>query len=64
MEYLLGTEAARSTVKHSPIPVQADVKPLPGAKPISEIKTIRPTAQEIEKGIPEVKEQWRDTFGI
>jgi len=28
------------------------------------IKTIRPSYEEIEKGIPEVKELFRDTFGI
>jgi iron(III) transport system substrate-binding protein len=39
------------------------VPPPPGAKPISEIKTIRPSVAEIDKGIPDVIEQWRDTFG-
>ena len=31
--------------------------------PISKVKTLRPTVAEAEKGIPEVIEQWRDTFG-
>jgi hypothetical protein len=35
-----------------------------GGKSIAEVKTIRPTAVEIEKGIPEVKELFRETFGI
>jgi iron(III) transport system substrate-binding protein len=35
-----------------------------GAKSIAEVKTIRPTPAEIEKGIPEVKELFRETFGI
>jgi iron(III) transport system substrate-binding protein len=44
--------------------INKHVKPLPGAKPLTEVKTIRPTYEEILKGIPEVKEQFRDTFGI
>ncbi len=40
------------------------IKPAPGAKPLEEIKVMRPTEEEITKGIPEVKEKFRDTFGI
>jgi hypothetical protein len=40
------------------------VKPLPGARSLADVKTIRPTYDEIDKGIPEVKELFRDTFGI
>ena len=35
-----------------------------GKKPLEQIKVVRPTDEEIAKGIPEVKEQFRDTFGI
>ena len=31
---------------------------------IAEVKTARPSYEEIDKGIPEVKELFRDTFGI
>jgi len=44
--------------------VNKHVKPMAGGKSIAEIKTIRPTPTEIEKGIPEVKELFRETFGI
>jgi hypothetical protein len=44
--------------------VNKHVKPLPGARSLAEIKTIRPTHEEIQKGIPEVKELFRETFGI
>jgi iron(III) transport system substrate-binding protein len=63
MEYLYSVEAAKINAKHFAIPLRAEVPSPPGAKPISEIKTIRPTVAEIDKGIPEVIEQWRDTFG-
>jgi iron(III) transport system substrate-binding protein len=63
MEYLLSVDAAKINAKHFAIPLRPEVPSPPGAKPISEIKTIRPTVAEINKGIPEVIEQWRDTFG-
>ena len=40
------------------------VAPAPGAKPLEQIKVVRPSQDEIVKGIPEVKEKFRDTFGI
>jgi iron(III) transport system substrate-binding protein len=63
MEYLYSVEAAKINAKHFVIPLRPEVPSPPGAKPISELKTIRPTVAEIDKGIPEVIEQWRDTFG-
>lgn len=63
MEYLGSVEAARINAKHFAIPLRAEVPPPPGAKPLTEVKTVRPTVAQIDKGIPEVIEQWRDTFG-
>jgi iron(III) transport system substrate-binding protein len=63
MEYLNSIEAATINAKHFAIPLRPEVPPPEGAKPISEIKTIRPSVAEIDKGIPDVIEQWRDTFG-
>jgi len=64
MEYLFGKECNEIMVKFRQDSINKSVKPLPGARSLAEIKTIRPTYEEIEKGIPEVKEQFRDTFGI
>lgn len=64
MEYLLSRDGNEVMAKHFQDPVNKHVKPIAGAKSIAEIKTIRPSAAEIEKGIPEVKEQFRETFGI
>ena len=64
MEFLLSKECNEIMVKQHQDSVNKSVKPLPGGKSLSEIKTIRPTYEEIEKGIPEVKELFRDTFGI
>lgn len=63
MEYLNSIEAAKINAKHFVIPLRPEVAPSPGAKPISEIRTIRLSVAEIDKGIPDVIEQWRDTFG-
>jgi iron(III) transport system substrate-binding protein len=64
VEFLLDKDAAEVQVKNHSLSVVKGVKPAPGAKALEEIKVIRPTEEEIAKGIPEVKEQFRDTFGI
>jgi iron(III) transport system substrate-binding protein len=46
------------------MPLRADVAPPQGARPLADIKLIAPTPNEIETGVPEVKELWRDTFGV
>jgi iron(III) transport system substrate-binding protein len=42
--------------------VRDDVTFKPGAVPLSQVKVLRQTTAEIAKGVPEVIEQWRDTF--
>jgi iron(III) transport system substrate-binding protein len=64
MEYLLSREGNEVMVQQHQDPVNKQVKPMAGGKSIAEVKTIRPTSDEIEKGIPEVKELFRETFGI
>jgi iron(III) transport system substrate-binding protein len=63
-EYLLSKECNEIQVQHAQDPVNKHVKPMAGGRPIADVKTVRPTYQEIDKGIPEVKELFRDTFGI
>jgi iron(III) transport system substrate-binding protein len=63
MEYLYSVEAARINAKHFGVPLRPEVPAPPGARPVAEVKTVRPSVAEIDKGIPEVIEQWRDTFG-
>ncbi len=64
IEYLLSREGNEVMVQQYQDPVNKHVKPVGGGKSIAEIKTIRPSPVEIEKGIPEVKELFRETFGI
>jgi iron(III) transport system substrate-binding protein len=64
MEFLLSKEAAEVQVKSHSLSVIKGIAPAPGAKPLETIKVTRPTEEEITKGIPEVKEKFRDTFGV
>src|SRR4051794_14357248 len=64
VEYLLGVEASQIWVEHFNESMRPEVKPLNGAKSAADVKTIRPSVEEITKGIPEVIKQWRDTFGV
>jgi iron(III) transport system substrate-binding protein len=64
IEYLLSREGNEVMVQQYQDPVNKNVKPMAGARPLTDVKTIRPSATEIEKGIPEVKELFRETFGI
>ena len=64
MEFLYSIEAAKVNVADYGESMRPEVPPVQGAKSVSEVKTLQPTFEEIEKGVPEVKELWRETFGI
>jgi iron(III) transport system substrate-binding protein len=64
MEYLLGVEASRVWVDHFGESMRPEVAPAKGGKAAKDLKTIRPSVEEINKGVPEVIKQWRDTFGV
>jgi len=64
IEFLLSKAAAEVEVKSHALAIVKGVPPVAGAKPLEAIKVVRPTEEEITKGIPEVKEQFRDTFGV
>jgi len=64
MEFATGPEYFRVTRRYFSESLRGDVPPPEDAKPLDSIKLIVPTPQEVETGVTEVKEQWRDTFGI
>lgn len=64
MEFLYSVEASKVNVGDFSEPMRPEVSPAKGSRPLSEVKVIRPSFSDIEKGMPEVKELWRDTFGI
>jgi iron(III) transport system substrate-binding protein len=63
MEYLYSKEASEIDVKHFALPIRPEVPVGKGEKPMAEVKSINPTVAQIDKGIPEAIEDWRDTFG-
>jgi iron(III) transport system substrate-binding protein len=64
MEYLMTPEASKVWVDHFNESIRPEVTPPAGVKSAKDVKTIRPSVEEITKGIPEVIKQWRDTFGV
>jgi iron(III) transport system substrate-binding protein len=64
MEFTTGphlSQAVRLLYSES---LRPDVPPPEGARPLDQITLLSPTQEEAEKGVPEVRELWRDTFGI
>src|SRR6202521_1230777 len=64
MEYLMSVDASKVWVNHFFEPIRPEVSPSTRLKSAKELKTIRPSVEEIFKGIPEVIKQWRETFGV
>jgi len=64
MEFATGPEYFRVTRRFFNESLRADVPPPDGAARLDSVPVLVPTPDEIERGVPEVKEQWRDTFGI
>jgi iron(III) transport system substrate-binding protein len=64
MEFITGPAYSQATRPFFAESLRPEVPPPPGARPLAEIRLITPTPEEIEVGIPEVKELWRDTFRI
>jgi len=64
MEFLMSVDASKIWVEHFNESMRAEVTPSGGFKSAKDVKTIRPTVEEISKGIPEVIKQWREVFGV
>ncbi len=63
MDWLMSDEYSTLMAVDGTEPLRASVPPRPGVPPLSTQKVIPLTTAEIRKGIPEIVEQWRDTFG-
>jgi iron(III) transport system substrate-binding protein len=64
MEFLLSAGASQIWVNHFNETIRPEVTVPNGNKSAKDLKTIRPTVEEIVKGVPEVIKQWRETFGV
>jgi iron(III) transport system substrate-binding protein len=64
MEYATSADYSRTVRKYFNESLRPDVPPPEGSKPLDQIPLLNPTPEEAEKGVPEVRELWRDTFGV
>lgn len=62
-EWMLSTDYSQACVDNFMMPVRTDAPALKGGKSQTDTKIWTMTTAEIAKGIPEVIEAWRDTFG-
>ena len=63
MEWLLSDDFSKLSVANHGDPVHAGVALTSGQKPLDQVKLMTLSVPEIAKGIPDIIEQWRDTFG-
>jgi iron(III) transport system substrate-binding protein len=63
MNWLLSKECAQVMADNFQTPVRDDVAPPRGMAKLADVKLIRVSTADIGRGVPEVIEQWRDTFG-
>jgi iron(III) transport system substrate-binding protein len=63
MEWLLSPDYARLMTENGGEPLLEGIAPRPGMPPLADQAIIPLTVEEIRSGVPEVIEQWRDTFG-
>lgn len=64
MEFQAGkamSEAVRTLFNE---PLRPDVAPPEGGRPLADVTLLAPSLAEQETGVPEVREAWRDTFGV
>jgi iron(III) transport system substrate-binding protein len=64
MEYQTGPHLSRTVRETFNYPLRPDVPPPEGGQPVDQITLLAPSNDELEKGVPEVREAWRDTFGV
>jgi iron(III) transport system substrate-binding protein len=63
LNWLLSTEYAQLAIDRGSEGIRDGLILKPGRKPLEQLTILRLTVPEIRKGVPEVIEQWRDTFG-
>jgi iron(III) transport system substrate-binding protein len=63
MEWLLSPDYASMITADGSEPILVGIEPHAGMPRLADQKVISLTVEEIRIGVPEVIEQWRDTFG-
>ena len=63
LEWMLSDSYSQLSVERGSEPLRVGLSPKPDRKPVDQIPVIELSVAEIRKGVPEVIEAWRDTFG-
>jgi iron(III) transport system substrate-binding protein len=64
MEYCAGPLYSQTARRFYSESLRPDVPPPEGARALGSFKAITPTAAEVDTGIPEIREVWREIFGV
>ena len=63
MDWLLSVDYAQLAVDRGSEAIRTGLTPKPGRPSIDQLPLLHVSVAEIRKGVPELIEQWRDTFG-
>jgi iron(III) transport system substrate-binding protein len=63
MEWLMSDDFSRLSVANHGDPVHPGLVLSSGQKSLDQVPVLSLTVQEVAKGVPQIVEQWRDTFG-
>ena len=63
MEWTLSQEFSALTAASGSEPIHAAVAPRAGVPPLESLTVLAPTLAEIQAGLPDLIERWRDIFG-
>lgn len=64
MDFFMTKEYSQILAENGFSPMRADVAPPKGLEPLSQVKLIRPPAEELKTQIPQIIEKFRATFGV
>jgi iron(III) transport system substrate-binding protein len=63
LNWLLSAEYAQASIERGSEALREGLALKPGRPPLDQLAIMRLSVAEIRKGVPEVIEQWRETFG-
>ena len=63
MKWLMSDDFSKLSVANQGDPVHPGLVLTSGQRPLDQVPVLCLTVQEIAKGVPEIVERWRDTFG-
>ncbi|WP_338147662.1 ABC transporter substrate-binding protein [Neoroseomonas terrae] len=64
MEFNTGPALSRITRTMFSESLRPDVPPPEGCRPLDQVTLLSPSLEDADRGVPELREQWRDIFGV